>query len=960
MIALGIIAKDEVAKLKNIIDKYGKFFDQIHIAYDNLKVEEVKNDNVFLHSYIWINDFSHKRNYLANKIKASGCDYYFTIDCDDEIENPEGIKNIYKKAKDQDVSIVYLPYEYSKDEFGNVNAAHNKERLIKCTDNLFWNKKIHENVLPKSMVSHKVVIDTTVKVIHIKTHEEYADSLERNSRYLIKEFNEDRENTDPRTLAYLGRGFMALKDHDKAIYFLQRHIEKCGWDEDKCTSFCQLAEIFREKQDYDKAISCATEALLIRPDYPDPYLTLHSIYQERQMFDKAIEWGEMGLKRQLPQTMMITDPSAYTWRPALSMSFCYLQIGEYEKAWKLFSYAKKLAPTVEFVVQNEKMYRMAYEHKNFMESFVKVYNFIKEREENKLPDLVNSIPSELNENELVCKLKATHLPNKTHADNEVTIMCSCTLDTWSPKSVESGIGGSEEAVIHLSNELTKLGYVVTVYNNCGEDEGVYNGVRYVNYYKFNPKDKFNIIISWRVNIFAHFTCFAKKKLVWLHDVIQDGSVEKPESYDKVIVLSDYHKSLLPEFVPEEKIYVSANGINIEDFKNDGIVRMPHRVIYASSYDRGLEHLLEMWPDVLKEVPDAELHVFYGWNNYDKFVADGTADGAFKTRMVEKLKQKGVYEHGRIGHKELKDEFYKAGVWAYPCTFKEISCITAMKAQACGCAIISTDYAALKNTLKTGTIINGCGDDKEVQKKFKEALIDTLKNGKKHGDVDKSMFAWSKIANEWDRDLFKPKRFVNNYSGLDEYKQAYEISPVNNISPLEKGLTLPRFEWACDYVKSNLDIKSSLDIGTFDGLLPLELGTLGINATGIDINRNFITKGIEYKEANKVENVKLLSGVALEEFDGGKYDLITAFEVIEHVLDLDVFYKKIDELLNNGGHLLISTPHKNGKYGEYNLDAHHLRFFDEESLAKSLPQNYKLIRTFVEPTQELLCAEIRKA
>ena len=37
---------------------------------------------------------------------------------------------------------------------------------------------------------------------------------------------------------------------------------------------------------------------------------------------------------------------------------------------------------------------------------------------------------------------------------------------------------------------------------------------------------------------------------------------------------------------------------------------PKKVIYCSSADRGLLHLLRMWPHVLDEEPDATLEVFY--------------------------------------------------------------------------------------------------------------------------------------------------------------------------------------------------------------------------------------------------------------------------------------------------------------------------------------------------------------
>jgi hypothetical protein len=60
-----------------------------------------------------------------------------------------------------------------------------------------------------------------------------------------------------------------------------------------------------------------------------------------------------------------------------------------------------------------------------------------------------------------------------------------------------GLGGSESAVIYLGEELTKLGFKVTVYNHC-EKEGVYAGVEYIDLDKIREeKRNFDIVISSR-------------------------------------------------------------------------------------------------------------------------------------------------------------------------------------------------------------------------------------------------------------------------------------------------------------------------------------------------------------------------------------------------------------------------------------------------------------------------------
>ena len=58
--------------------------------------------------------------------------------------------------------------------------------------------------------------------------------------------------------------------------------------------------------------------------------------------------------------------------------------------------------------------------------------------------------------------------------------------------------------------------------------------------------------------------------------------ESIENIDAIMVLSQFHKTLLPSYIPESKIYVSSNGINLADFNNDLLERNPKRMIYTSS------------------------------------------------------------------------------------------------------------------------------------------------------------------------------------------------------------------------------------------------------------------------------------------------------------------------------------------------------------------------------------------
>jgi len=196
---------------------------------------------------------------------------------------------------------------------------------------------------------------------------------------------------------------------------------------------------------------------------------------------------------------------------------------------------------------------------------------------------------------------------------------------------------------------------------------------------------------------------------------------------------------------------------------------PIKVFYGSSYDRGLEHLLKIWPDVVKAVPDAELHVFYGWDLFARFYGDNPERMAWKDRIDKMMTHKGVTHHGRVSQPQIVKEMKKCGVWAYPTHFGEISCINAMKAQACGCIPVVINYAALETTVQFGVKINGDIYDKETQEAFKEELIDMLQAKTKQDMIREKMVPWAKEYFKW---AHVAKQWSDEFKGL----------PVDSLIP----------------------------------------------------------------------------------------------------------------------------------------------------------------------------------
>jgi glycosyltransferase involved in cell wall biosynthesis len=96
-LALGMIVKDEVEQVENILKSYSNYFDEIQITVTHPSRKEelykVISDNGGTPSYFeWVDDFAAARNYNMSLCKA---DYIFRLDADDTISNPQNIRTAF-------------------------------------------------------------------------------------------------------------------------------------------------------------------------------------------------------------------------------------------------------------------------------------------------------------------------------------------------------------------------------------------------------------------------------------------------------------------------------------------------------------------------------------------------------------------------------------------------------------------------------------------------------------------------------------------------------------------------------------------------------------------------------------------------------------------------------------------------------------------------------------------------
>jgi len=443
------------------------------------------------------------------------------------------------------------------------------------------------------------------------------------------------------------------------------------------------------------------------------------------------------------------------------------------------------------------------------------------------------------------------------------------------------------------------------------------------------------------------------------------------------------------------------------------MRNPHSMFYGSSYDRGLEHALKMWPEIRKEVPDATLTIFYGWTLFAKFYADNPERMTWMENMNKLMEQPGITHLGRISHEALKEEIEKSAIWMYPTHFGEISCITAMKAQCWGAIPVVINYAALRETVHFGIKVEGDIYDQETKTEYIKQLVALLKDEKRQEEIRKEMmpwalehFGWDKVAKQWDEEFRKPVSLEKQLEDLLDHNQAlkaYELSKgtefEEKIYPLvehafkpevynkfyEKDLDevawpeeielnidkkFPRMDWVItDILKKGY--KSCLDLGCADGYLGMTLATKGVSGVGVNLYRPSVNLANDRAKKHALD----VQFICQDLFDTtGEFDCVVMMEVLEHLPDPVQALKKAYSLVKPNGSLYLSTPmvgnvwiddHIKTKYAKEDRikpwedprPSGHLRIWTEQEF-RELLKDYKVEQFIVTKENEML-VEVKK-
>ena len=319
------------------------------------------------------------------------------------------------------------------------------------------------------------------------------------------------------------------------------------------------------------------------------------------------------------------------------------------------------------------------------------------------------------------------------------------------------LGGTQGAVAGLSAALAADGHSVTVVNGVEVVTEV-DGVRFQSLHDAVVLNEYDFVVSVSCAMgerLREMGC-GKPIILWSHHNANQPAIMALQSpaeraaWNGFALVSEWQVDRYREVftLNPAKVGVMRNAVGDAFLSSDSKKTGAPVLVYSSTPYRGLDILLMAWPLIRKEIPDARLNIFSSMDIY------GGEPDPYHALYEMGRALDGVVYHGAVSQTRLAVELSCSDVWAYPCTFEETSCVSAMEAMASGCLLVSTDLGALRETLGDyGNLmaVNTRGDIAPILAgKYAAYLIEAWENRKdtkEQIDYVRGM-TWAVRAKEW--------------------------------------------------------------------------------------------------------------------------------------------------------------------------------------------------------------------
>ena len=312
---------------------------------------------------------------------------------------------------------------------------------------------------------------------------------------------------------------------------------------------------------------------------------------------------------------------------------------------------------------------------------------------------------------------------------------------------KQGLGGSESAVILMSRELAKIGFDVTVFNNCNIDHaqpGIYDTVTYLPLTDLAQDHYFDIVISSRtiipftdprdypklndhrshpfqtMNLYNRILAQASMRVLWMHDTfcLGDNLIEELAVADRItdiFTLSDFHLTYVANCdhgkrrnfeVLKRKMFITRNGVRIYNREVDISAKDKNLFVYNASVTKGMVPLVKLiWPHVKRHIPEAKLKVIGGYYRFSTNAEPDQQEKDWRAMAADPaLAALDIEFTGVISQKEIADILTQANFMLYPAAFPETYGISSMESLCYNTPIVTCRFGALEEIAVQGCLL----------------------------------------------------------------------------------------------------------------------------------------------------------------------------------------------------------------------------------------------------------------
>ena len=375
-----------------------------------------------------------------------------------------------------------------------------------------------------------------------------------------------------------------------------------------------------------------------------------------------------------------------------------------------------------------------------------------------------------------------------------------------------GLGGSESAVIRMAQELAKIGFEVTVFNDCTSDDSmpdIYDNVLYLpldntqlDLYQFDV-----CIVSRSVKPIAEdwpVVKLAKHVCLWMHDTFCEGDNEieylgNQGKLNEIFTLSDWHNGYVTHCdhgvrrnfdILKNHIFMTRNGIgNMNPGWIDVRDKDPDLFVFNASVTKGMVPLVkQIWPKVKQRIPNAKLKIVGGFYKFREAAGPDQQQKDWTDLMIQ---YGGDIEFtGVITQQEISEILRKASYMIYPVGFPETFGISTLEALAHNVPLITCRFGALEETaidlaswkinypVEPNWALPWLNQDSQVDI-FVDAVVNAYNNRYLHQqkmyacNQVKDICTWDTVALQWKQHLYKK---LGGYLSVDNYRK---VTKINN-------------------------------------------------------------------------------------------------------------------------------------------------------------------------------------